>query len=84
MIWHGFALTHLDALCHAFAGPDVMYNRFPVDHVTPQGATKLGIEVIAEQEVCGRGVLLDIAAHHVCVGRQRCTALQSPFLVYPC
>jgi hypothetical protein len=31
MIFHGFALTHLDALCHAFAGPEKMYNSYSVE-----------------------------------------------------
>jgi kynurenine formamidase len=61
MIFHGFALTHLDALCHAFAGRVQMYNGFSVEEVTPDGANKLGIERMAAKGISGRGVLLDIA-----------------------
>ena len=61
MIFHGFAQTHLDALCHIFAGRGKMYNGFSVEEVTPQGANKLGVEVMAARGVAGRGVLLDVA-----------------------
>lgn len=62
MIFHGFALTHLDALCHAFAGQEKMYNGYSVEEVTADGANKLGIERMAARGISGRGVLLDIAA----------------------
>jgi hypothetical protein len=44
MIYHGFNVTHLDALCHLFTpeGRDGMYNGFSVDAVTDKGAEKLG------------------------------------------
>jgi kynurenine formamidase len=60
---HGFAITHVDALCHIFtpAGEQGMYNSYPVSDVTPAGAIRLGIEKIGEQGIVGRGVLLDIA-----------------------
>jgi kynurenine formamidase len=61
MIFHGFALTHIDALCHAFAGRSQMYNGFSIEEVTPDGATKLGVERMAAKGISGRGVLLDIA-----------------------
>ena len=63
MTCHGFAITHLDALCHVFtpAGVQGMYNGFPVADVTPTGAVRLGIEHIAEAGIVGRGVLLDVA-----------------------
>jgi kynurenine formamidase len=61
MIFHGFALTHLDALCHAFAGRSQMYNGFSIEEVTPEGATKLGMERMAAKGISGRGILLDIA-----------------------
>ena len=28
-VWHGFAQTHLDALCHAFTSSGEMYNAIP-------------------------------------------------------
>jgi len=62
MIFHGFALTHLDALCHAFAGQGKMYNGFSVEEVTADGSNKLGIERMAAKGLSGRGILLDVAA----------------------
>jgi kynurenine formamidase len=67
MIFHGFAQTHLDALCHAFAAQNPatrgkMYNGFSTDELTAAGAKKLGVEKMAENGICGRGMLLDIAA----------------------
>ena len=64
MIYHGFTLTHIDALCHLFTpgGKEGMYNGFPVSAVTPRGADKLGVEVMGAIGIVGRGVLLDIAA----------------------
>jgi kynurenine formamidase len=63
MIYHGFAITHIDALCHLFTpeGKQGMYNGFPIGAVTPQGAEKLGVEVMGAVGIVGRGVLLDIA-----------------------
>jgi hypothetical protein len=64
MIYHGFNVTHLDALCHLFTpeGRQGMYNGFPLDAVTEKGAEKLGVEVMGRMGIVGRGVLLDIAA----------------------
>jgi kynurenine formamidase len=55
---HGFATTHLDALCHIF-WQGKMYNGFDAAEVGSQGARKCSIEV-AKQGVVSRGVLLDI------------------------
>ena len=46
MIYHGFAVTHLDALCHIFTpeGGNGMYNGFPISEVTAECANRLGIE----------------------------------------
>ena len=63
-IWHGFAQTHLDALCHIFASPHEMYNGLPTSEVTAAGCGKLDVGVIAEKGVVGRGVLLDIGTLH--------------------
>jgi kynurenine formamidase len=60
-IWHGFAQTHLDALCHGFANPREMYNGIPTRFVEPTGCRRLGIDVAAERGIVGRGVLLDVA-----------------------
>ena len=55
MVFHGFAMTHLDALCHVFADRGRMYNGFPVDAVTEEGAARLGSDVMARQGISGRG-----------------------------
>jgi kynurenine formamidase len=66
MTYHGFAVTHVDALCHIFTpeGRHGMYNGYPIEDVTPAGARRLGIERIGEVGIVGRGVLLDIAEAH--------------------
>lgn len=66
MTYHGFAVTHLDALCHMFTpeGRQGMYNGYPTEDVTPDGARRLGIERIGEVGIVGRGVLLDVAEAH--------------------
>jgi kynurenine formamidase len=63
MTCHGFAVTHVDALCHVYtpAGKYGMYNGFPVSDVTDAGTSKLGIEHVAATGIVGRGVLLDVA-----------------------
>lgn len=64
MVYHGFTVTHIDALCHFFTplGAQGMYNGFSLDQVTPTGADRLGVEVMGQRGIVGRGVLLDIAA----------------------
>jgi kynurenine formamidase len=66
MSCHGFAVTHVDALCHLFTpeGRDGMYNGWPVDAVTAAGARSLGIEHVGAVGIVGRGVLLDVAEVH--------------------
>jgi kynurenine formamidase len=63
MTYHGFAVTHVDALCHIFTpeGREGMYNGYSTDDVTPEGARRLGIERQGEVGIVGRGVLLDVA-----------------------
>lgn len=58
--YHGYAHSHLDALCHRFH-EGAMYNGFSEQEVTQQGCGKLGITV-AETGIFGRGVLIDMAA----------------------
>ena len=62
-IYHGYTITHLDALCHLFTpgGGAGMYNGYPISLVTDAGAQKLGVERMGEHGIVGRGVLLDIA-----------------------
>jgi kynurenine formamidase len=55
---HGFAHTHLDALCHVF-WEGKMYNGFSAREVGRFGARKCAIDV-ARDGIATRGVLLDI------------------------
>jgi kynurenine formamidase len=63
MTYYGFAVTHVDALCHIFTpeGRQGMYNGYPIEDVMPDGARRLGIERLGEVGIVGRGVLLDVA-----------------------
>ncbi len=61
-VWHGFAQTHLDALCHIGASDSQLYNGVPGETVRADGCAELGVEVIARDGIIGRGVLLDVAA----------------------
>jgi kynurenine formamidase len=55
---HGFATSHIDALCHIFH-EGKLYNGYPIERVTAHGALDLGIHELA-QGVVSRGVLLDV------------------------
>jgi kynurenine formamidase len=59
--YHGFAHSHMDALCHnSFRGE--LYNGFTREQVvTPDGCAHLGITA-AKQGIVTRGILMDIAA----------------------
>jgi kynurenine formamidase len=57
---HGFATSHIDALCHIFHQGQ-LYNGYPAETVTAHGATKLGIHQL-RAGIVTRGVLLDIPA----------------------
>jgi kynurenine formamidase len=59
---HGLALSHVDALCHAY-WDDKLYNGYDRTQVkTATGAGVLGIETMRDGVVT-RGVLLDVAGH---------------------
>ncbi len=58
--YHGYAHSHLDALCHRFY-KGTMYNGFPEDQVTEDGCSRLAITVAAKG-IFGRGILIDMAA----------------------
>ena len=60
LVFHGFAMTHLDALCHVSDGR-VMYNGHP-DEATYAGYQNLDVAPMAAAGIVGRGVLLDVAA----------------------
>ena len=55
---HGYATSHLDALCHIFWDGRT-YNGHPTEVVTAHGAEQLGVHHLRDG-VVGRGVLLDI------------------------
>jgi kynurenine formamidase len=58
MEYHGFAYSHIDALCHIFYKKK-MYNGFSQDLVKPNGAEKLDIQKM-NKGIFTRGVLVDI------------------------
>jgi kynurenine formamidase len=60
---HGFALTHLDALCHAAADAHRLYNGVPASVVAPTGVERLDANAMGGG-ICGRGVLLDVGRAH--------------------
>ncbi|HET9201351.1 MAG TPA: cyclase family protein, partial [Dehalococcoidia bacterium] len=60
LTFHGFAVTHLDALCHFFH-EGKMYNGFSSDDVKPDGARRGSSDKLGNG-IAGRGVLFDIAA----------------------
>jgi kynurenine formamidase len=55
---HGFATSHIDALCHIFH-EDKLYNGYSTQAVTAHGALELGIHELKDG-VVSRGVLLDV------------------------
>src|SRR5512143_292936 len=57
--YHGYAHTHLDALCHMFY-KGKMYNGFSQQDVTQSGAAHLSINNL-KQGVFTRGILIDVA-----------------------
>jgi kynurenine formamidase len=57
---HGYATSHIDALCHIFHDGQ-LYNGYPATTVTAHGATRLGIDQL-RSGVITRGVLLDVPA----------------------
>lgn len=57
---HGFAVSHIDALCHIFH-EGRLYNGYPVEQVTAHGALALAIDALRDG-VVSRGVLLDVPA----------------------
>ena len=59
---HGFATSHLDALCHVFWNKQ-MYNGYPATRMTSSGAEVCAVDV-AREGIVSRGVLLDIPRLH--------------------
>ena len=60
--YHGFASTHIDALCHTWDEDGMWNGRDPRKEVTFDGATFGGIEHWAEG-IMTRGVMLDVPRH---------------------
>ncbi|MFN0100590.1 MAG: cyclase family protein [Bryobacteraceae bacterium] len=58
VLYHGYAHTHMDSLCHMFY-EGKMYNGFSQDEVGAEGAKKLAINAF-KNGILSRGVLLDI------------------------
>ena len=56
--YHGFTVTHLDALCHVFWNGK-MFNGFSQQEVTGSGAGKLAV-TRAKSGIVTRGVLVDL------------------------
>ena len=56
--YHGYAHTHMDALCHMFYGGK-MYNGFPQEEINQEGCAKLAI-LNFKQGIVTRGILMDI------------------------
>lgn len=56
--YHGFTVTHLDALCHMFY-KGLMYNGFRQQDVTEKGAGKLSV-IWMKDGIFTRGVLMDM------------------------
>jgi kynurenine formamidase len=56
--YHGFTITHMDALCHLFY-KGKMYNGFSQKEVTTQGAGKLSV-IQAKEGIFTRCVLMDM------------------------
>ena len=57
---HGYAHTHMDSLCHFFY-KGKMFNGYPQELVTEQGASKLSIRNF-KNGILTRGILMDIPA----------------------
>lgn len=58
--YHGYAHSHLDALCHRFQF-GTMYNGYSEDEVTEDGCGQLAIDALGEG-IFGRGILMDFPA----------------------
>lgn len=59
--YHGYAHTHLDALCH-FSYNDQLYNGVPTESITVEGCANLAITNF-KKGIVTRGVLIDIPYH---------------------
>jgi len=60
--YHGFANTHIDALCHIFADEGKLYNGRPASDVTEAGAVSNSVDHW-HHGIVTRGVLYDVPRH---------------------
>ncbi len=61
VVFHGFDVTHIDALCHqSWRGR--LYNDRPADSVSARTAASFGSVEVMRDGILGRGVLLDVPA----------------------
>ena len=58
MNYHGYAYSHIDALCHLIYD-NKMYNNYSKELVTPFGTEKLGIQNMSDG-ILSRGIIVDI------------------------
>jgi kynurenine formamidase len=62
MVYHGFWITHVDALCHVGWDGELYNGRPFAQSLSAEGATWCPIDPIAAEGITTRGVLLDVAA----------------------
>ncbi len=62
MVYHGFWITHVDALCHVALDGEIYNGRSFLDHVSVQGATWCPIDPTFTKGITTRGVFLDVAS----------------------
>ncbi len=60
--YHGFANTHIDALCHIFTADGRLYNGRPKSDVTEDGALNNSVD-FWRRGIVTRGVLYDVTRH---------------------
>lgn len=61
LVYHGYTITHIDALCHVAWDGELYNGRSFMDSVTAAGATWCPIDPLFDG-ITSRGVLLDVAA----------------------
>jgi kynurenine formamidase len=61
LVYHGFTITHIDALCHVAWDGEIFNGRSFKDSLTAAGATWCPIDAYFDG-ITSRGVLLDVAA----------------------
>jgi kynurenine formamidase len=60
--YHGFANTHIDALCHIYTADGKIYGGRPTSEITAEGARTNSVEHW-RSGIVTRGVLYDVARH---------------------